>query len=83
MKRSTRASAALALVIALAAPMARAEEGVDAATEAKLTATLTEQGYEVRKIEREDGLIEAYVVKDGTTQSLFFDDALQLVKSEG
>jgi Peptidase propeptide and YPEB domain len=71
----------------LAAPMAMAEseEGdVDAATTEKVTAQLTADGYEVRKLEVEDGLIEAYVVKDGATSSLFLNPTtLKVVKIEG
>jgi hypothetical protein len=71
----------------LTAPMAMAEsdEGeVDAATAEKVNAQLTGEDYEVRKLEVEDGLIEAYVVKDGATSSLFLDPkTLEVVKTEG
>ena len=59
------------------------EDTVDAATKEKLTALLVGQGYDVRKIEHEDGLIEVYVVKDGATEELFFDEALNPVEHEG
>lgn len=78
----TRIAALAALALALAAPAARAEDEVDAATQEKVTAQLTAEGYEVRKIEAEDGLIEAYVVKDGKAMSLFLDEFLKVVKTE-
>ncbi len=78
----TRTAALVALSLALAAPAARAEDEVDAATQEKVTAQLTAEGYEVRKIEAEDGLIEAYVVKDGKAMSLFLDESLKVVKTE-
>jgi hypothetical protein len=71
----------------LSAPMAMAEseEGeVDAVTTEKVTAQLTADGFEVRKLEIEDGMIEAYVVKDGETTSVFLDPTtLEVVKNEG
>jgi hypothetical protein len=82
MKRFTRTAALVALAFTLAAPAARAEDAVDAATQEKVTAQLTAEGYEVRKIESEDGLIEAYVVKDGKAMSLFLDESLTVVKTE-
>lgn len=82
MKTLARTAALVAVALALAAPAARAEDDVDAATQEKVTAQLTAEGYEVRKIEREDGLIEAYVVKDGKTMSVFLDDQMNVVKTE-
>ena len=71
----------------LFAPMAMAEseEGeVDAATTERVTAQLTTEGFDVRKLEIEDGMIEAYVVKDGETSTVFLDPAtLEIVKKEG
>jgi hypothetical protein len=78
----TRIAALAALALALAAPAARAEDEVNAATQKKVTAQLTAEGYEVRKVEAEDGLIEAYVVKDGKAMSLFLDESLKVVKTE-
>jgi len=70
-----------ALLLAAALP-ARAEEEVDAAARETLTATLTAQGYEVRKMEVEDGLIEVYVDKDGKMEELWFDAGLKQVEHE-
>ena len=76
-----RLIAALAVALSAAVP-ALADEGVDAAVKEKLTAQLVAQGYDVRKIEAEDGLIEVYVVKDGATEELFFDADLNPVEHE-
>ena len=73
-----RLFAALALALSAAVP-ALADEGVDAAVKEKLTAQLVAQGYDVRKIEAEDGLIEVYVVKDGKTAELWFNSKLEPV----
>lgn len=75
-------SAAVALMLMAVPSFADGEDTVDAATKEKLTALLVGQGYDVRKIEREDGLIEVYVVKGGETEELFFDDALNPVEHE-
>lgn len=72
MKSSLRL-AAFALALLPLAPMAHAEsEGtVDAATAEKVTADLTAQGYDVRKLAVEDGAIEVYAVKDGKTCEVY------------
>ena len=82
MTRLAQIAALAALALALATPAARAEDEVNAATQEKVTAQLTAEGYEVRKIEAEDGLIEAYVVKDGKAMSLFLGESLKVVKTE-
>lgn len=82
MTRLSKTAALLALALALTAPAARAEDGaVDAATQARVEAAMTAQGYEVRKIEAEDGLIEVYAVKDGKTYEIFLDADLNVVKT--
>lgn len=82
MKTTLFAAAMVALVVA-GPSFADGEDTVDAATQEKLTALLVAQGYDVRKIEHEDGLIEVYVVKDGVTEELFFDADLNPVDHEG
>lgn len=80
----TLKSATLLGFLMLGAPMAMAEGGdVDAATQAKITATMTAEGYDVRKMEIEDGFLEVYAVKDGKTFQVFYDDKLALVKTCG
>ena len=43
---------------------------------------LTAEGYEVRKVEMEDGLYEAYAMKDGAHYEIYLDSELNIVKSE-
>lgn len=78
----TLKSAALLGFLLATAPMAMAEGGdVDAATQAKLTELMTAQGYDVRKMDVEGGMIEVYAVKDGKTFQVFYDEKLALVKT--
>jgi hypothetical protein len=72
---------AAALTAVLAAGPAMASNKVDDATKEKVTAQLTAQGYEVRKIQMENGLIEAYAVKDGKTLEVYLDADLKVVKT--
>lgn len=73
----------LAAVAALSfGQMAHAGDTVDAATKDKLTAQLVAEGYEVRKIEMEDGKIEAYALKDGKKYELYFDADLKLIETK-
>lgn len=78
----TLKSAALVGMLFLGAPMAMAEGGdVDAASATKITAEMTAQGYEVRKMNTEGGIIEVYAVKGGKTFQVFYDAKLALVKT--
>ena len=43
---------------------------------------LTAEGYEVGKIEFEDGLYEAYAKKDGQRFEVFLNAALEIVRTE-
>lgn len=77
----TRTLTAMAFALAcLSAPAFADGDAVDGAIKDKLTAQLTAEGYDVRKIEAEDGMIEAYVVKDGKTEQLWFDADLKPVE---
>lgn len=81
MTRFPRLTAAVVALSVLSAPMAMAEDEVDAATKDKVTAQLTAEGYDVRKMEMEDGLLEVYAVKDGKTVQLFLDKELKVTKT--
>lgn len=82
MTRFPRLAAAVLGLTLFAAPVAMAEGAMIAPeTQAKVTADLTAQGYEVRKMEMEDGLLEVYAVKDGKTWQLFLDAELKVVKT--
>lgn len=84
MKATKHILSALFISAALyAAPAAFAEDTVHPALEQKLTEQLKAEGYEVRKIQMEDGLIEAYAVKNGEKFELYFDNELKAVKKDG
>lgn len=80
MTKTAALAAILAASLALSPGLVRAEsgEGVDAATAEKVTATLTAQGYEVRKIDTEDGMIEVYAVKAGKTCEVYLKADLSI-----
>ena len=73
-----------ALVTLLAAPVF-AEEGsllLDEGIKARITEQLTAQGYEVRKIQIEDGEYEAYAMKDGQKYEVFMDKDLNILRTK-
>jgi hypothetical protein len=43
---------------------------------------LTEQGYEVRRIKTEDGMYEAYAMKDGQRLEIYVNDDLEIVRTK-
>ncbi|SMX35921.1 PepSY domain-containing protein [Maliponia aquimaris] len=80
MKR-TLLAATLAAFTALPA-LASDGPAIDDARKAEITTLLTAQGYEVRKIDSEDGMIEVYALKDGKRYELYLDAALQIVRTK-
>lgn len=81
MKTPARLLSALVLGASLfASPVAFASDDVDPALKAKLTEQLKAEGYDVRKVQMEDGLIEAYAVKGSEKFELYFDKELKPVK---
>lgn len=76
----------LALALALALPASAFASSDDSmlSTErmTEIRSKLTEEGYEVRKIDMEDGMIEAYVLKDGQRLELYLDAALNVVRTK-
>ena len=85
MKFHTTLFAAAFATIAATATLAFASDGdgIDPALQAKVTAQLTAQGYDVRKVQMEDGMIEVYAVKDGKTSEIYLNDNLEVVKNNG
>lgn len=63
----------------LTAPAAFASDDVDPALKAKLMQQLKAEGYDVRKIQMEDGMIEAYAVRGSEKFELYFDKDLKPV----
>lgn len=83
MKLQTTLFAAAFATIAATATLAFASDDIDPALQAKVTAQLTAQGYDVRKVQMEDGMIEVYAVKDGKTSEIYLNDKLEIVKNNG
>ena len=48
----------------------------------QIVASLTAQGYDVRRVKQDDGLYEAYVLKDGQRLELYLNDRLQIVREK-
>lgn len=71
-----------ALLLVPASAAFASSEAVSAEQEAKIRTTLTAQGYEVRKIKMEDGMFEAYAIKDGKKVELYLDHDMKTVKTK-
>lgn len=83
LRSATRATLlAATLAGGLAAP-ALAGPKIDEATQARIRTELGQQGYDVRRIGMEDGMIEVYAIKDGKKLELYLDQDLKIVKSKG
>ena len=87
MKTATRTLIAAAMFAAFAngALAAETNEGAEAAATGagadQVRAVLVAQGYEVRKIDMEDGMFEAYVIKDGKRAEVIVDSAMNIVET--
>lgn len=57
-------------------------EPVDPAKAEEIKATLSEQGYAVRRVKTEDGMFEAYALKDGQRYEIYLDKNLEVVRTE-
>ena len=81
--RALVAGTALAAALALPLGFAAASSELDGASVGKtvgeITASLPAQGYEVRKIKPEDGMLEAYALKDGKRYEVYVDTATGMV----
>jgi hypothetical protein len=53
---------------------------LDQKTEQTIRERLTAQGYEVRKVKTEDGMYEAYVMKDGKRAEVILNKDLEVVR---
>jgi type III secretory pathway lipoprotein EscJ len=75
--RALFAGAVLAAALALPVSLAAASSDLYGASVGKsaneIAASLIAQGYEVRKIESEDGMLEAYALKDGRRYEIYVD----------
>jgi hypothetical protein len=73
---------ALAITAGSAALASDSHGRIDQATQDAIRATLTAEGYEVRKIEADDGYYEAYALKNGERYEIYLDRDLNVIKSE-
>lgn len=73
-------AAAFAAMLALPAA-AETEAQAPASIQQQITTLLTDQGYEVRRVSMEDGLYEAYAVKDGHMYEIYLNGALEIVRT--
>jgi hypothetical protein len=67
----TTLAAALALPLSLAAASADLDGASVGKTAEEITASLMAQGYEVKKVKPEDGMLEAYALKDGKRYEVY------------
>jgi len=81
--RALIAGTALAAALALPPSFAAASSELDGASVGKtaeeITASLVAQGYEVRKVKPEDGMLEAYAMKDGKRYEVYVDATTGMV----
>ncbi|MDE4133302.1 PepSY domain-containing protein [Phaeobacter sp. QD34_3] len=75
-----RSAQILALTLMIPVAALASDGKPSAEVEAQIRATLTEQGYEVRKIETEDGLYEAYAIKDGKKLEIYMNDKMEIIR---
>jgi len=71
-----------ALLLVPASAAFASSDAVSAEQEAQIRTSLTEQGYEVRKIKMQDGMFEAYAIKDGKKVELYLDNDLKIVRTK-
>lgn len=81
MKRIIAPLAAAALLFGATASFA-SEQNVPADVKEKITMQLTEQGYEVRKVEMENGMYEAYAIKDGKRYEIYLNSSLEVTRTK-
>ncbi len=65
-------------LIAGGAVSASGYEEISDEMRAQITTQLAAEGYEVRKIEREDGMIEVYALKGGQRFEIYLDKDLKV-----
>ncbi len=74
---------ALALAVTIGGiAQASGYEKVDPAQAEEIKAMLTKQGYDVRRIKAEDGLYEAYAMKDGERFEIYLNDNIEIVRTK-
>ena len=83
MSLSTLLRAAAVVVLVSGPALASSDPAPSADVTQQITDLLTAQGYEVRRVATEDGLYEAYAVKDGHMYEIYLNAALEIVRTSG
>ncbi|WGW03009.1 PepSY domain-containing protein [Tropicibacter oceani] len=78
----TRILTASILALVLGTGAALASGNLSTQQQEQIRAKLTAQGYDVRKIESEDGMIEVYALKDGARLELYLDADFNIIKTK-
>lgn len=78
----TRTLTTSLIALTLCASAAFASTDLSQDRQEEIRTTLTAQGYDVRKIDSEDGLIEVYALKDGARIELYLDADLNIVRTK-
>jgi len=73
-------SAAMAAQPVLASDDEGYEDGMSMESRDEIRMMLEEDGWDVRKMEAEDGMIEAYAVRDGKAWELYLDESGEIVR---
>jgi hypothetical protein len=58
------------------------DDAVSVETQNQIRTTLEEQGYEVRKIKAEDGMYEAYAMKNGKRLEIYLDGDMKILNTK-
>ncbi|MFO7919713.1 PepSY domain-containing protein [Rhodobacteraceae bacterium W635] len=77
-----RFAIALALVLPASTAFASGDGVVSAEMQTQIRTLLSEKGYEVRSIEMEDGMYEAYALRDGNRYEVYIDRDMRIVRTE-
>jgi len=68
-----RIALALALALPATAALASGSNPISEEVQTQIRTLLTEQGYDVRRIQMEDGLYEAYALRDGDRFEIYLN----------
>ena len=79
--KSTRIVALVALSLGAMVPLAaQASARVDRSVQVQIKDMLSADGYDVRKIVPENGMIEVYAVKNGQMLEIYLDSNLNIMR---
>ena len=79
--KTTLTAALIALSLGVSAPLAaQATSRASNELRSQVTQKLAADGYEVRKVVPENGMIEVYAIKDGQMLEVYLDADLNIVR---